>query len=180
MANETKRLTPEAEREIAGRVNPQYSDTPGTESNERALLLSEVQHLRQERNTARGAVKELEAKVFSQGQALDVLRTCVARHQRDEANPPGYLQDAVIRAAGIGALHTERDMYRKACDKLRTRLAEIESQAPVAPAKGEPVRLTDVEMRQLAEATLYIGSIYDRVRAIEAAVWSANGLEAAR
>ena len=54
MANETKRLTPEAEREIAGRVNPQYSDTPGTESNERALLLSEIRHLRQERDAMAG------------------------------------------------------------------------------------------------------------------------------
>jgi hypothetical protein len=132
MTNETKRLTPEAEREIDSRVDLRYSALLGTESHERALLLSEIRHLRQERSTARGAVKELEAKVFSQEQALEVLRTCVARHQRDEADPPGYLQDAVIKAAGLGALHTERDMYRKACDKLRTQLAELERQEPVA------------------------------------------------
>jgi hypothetical protein len=291
MANETKRLTPEAEREIDSRVNPQYSDTPGTESNERALLLSEIQHLRQERDAMAGdlaialrklvdfeaqepvlwapsivagpearklagmdqsltawfdrpdaghpgrghcqtplftrpvpaqAVQELEAKVFSQEQALEVLRTCVARHQRDEADPPGYLQDAVIKAAGLGALHMERDMYRRACGKLRARLAELKQQEPVAEirqcgctgakndrcvmgdygslpigtklyagpvaatleqqdrALREPVLLTDAEVRQIADATLYRGSIYERVRAIEAAVLAKNGLEAAR
>ena len=47
-------------------------------------------------------------------------------------------------------------------------------------AKREPVRLTDAEVRQIAAATLYRGSIYERVRAIEAAVLEKNGLEAAR
>lgn len=85
-----------------------------------------------ERNTARGAVRELERQVFALQQQRDVLQTCLDRHQRDEVDPPGYLQDAVIRAAGLGALHTERDAAIKERDELRARLAGIEAQEPVA------------------------------------------------
>jgi uncharacterized coiled-coil protein SlyX len=53
---------------------------------------------------ARAAIKELESKVFDQEQALAVLRASVASHQRDMADPPSYLQDAVIKAAGLGAM----------------------------------------------------------------------------
>lgn len=90
-----------------------------------------IADLEAERNTARGAVRELERQVFALQQQRDVLQTCLDRHQRDEADPPGYLQDAVIRAAGLGALHTERDAAIKERDALRARLAEIEAQEPV-------------------------------------------------
>ena len=53
---------------------------------------------------ARAAIRELEAKVFSQEQALAVLRTSVDSYHRDMSNPPGYLQDVVIKAAGLGAM----------------------------------------------------------------------------
>jgi hypothetical protein len=91
-----------------------------------------VADLEAERDTARGAVREFEAKVFNQEHALNVLRACVDRHQRDAADPPGYPQDAVIRAAGLGALHTERGAAIKERDELRARLEEIEGQEPVA------------------------------------------------
>lgn len=93
-------------------------------------LEGDNQRLEVERNTARGAVRELERQVFALQQQRDVLQTCLDRHQRDEADPPGYLQDAVIRAAGLGALHTERDAAIKERDQLRARLAEIEVQEP--------------------------------------------------
>ena len=38
------------------------------------------------------------------------------------------------------------------------------------------MRLTDAEVKQIGDATLYAGGIYDRVRAIETAVLAANGL----
>lgn len=74
---------------------------------------------------ARGTIRELEAKVFSQDQALAVLRASVASYQRDMADPPGYLQDAVIRAAGLGALHEQRDAAVKERDSLRAMHAEM-------------------------------------------------------
>lgn len=48
---------------------------------------------------------------------------------------------------------------------------------PLPTGQRQAVRLTDSAVRQLADATLYSGSIYDRVRAIESAVLAANGLE---
>lgn len=82
----------------------------------------------QELLTARGAVQELEQKVFSQEQAIAILRTCVASHQRDMADPPAYLQDAVIKAAGLGAMAEQ--------------IAELKRQAthtPTQPAAGADV-----------------------------------------
>lgn len=100
--------------------------------------------LESERDTARGALRELERQVFALQQQRDVLQTCLGRHQRDAADPPGYLQDAVIRAAGLGALHEQRDAAIKERDELRARLAEIERQEPV---QG-PTRLTDEQIEQ--------------------------------
>lgn len=62
---------------------------------------------------ARGAIRELEQKVFSQEQAIAVLRASVARYQRDMEDPPAYLQDAVIRAAGLGAMAEEIAALKK-------------------------------------------------------------------
>ncbi len=84
--------------------------------------------LESERDTARGALRELERQVFALQQQRDVLQTCLDRHQRDAADPPGYLQDAVIRAAGLGALHEQRDAAIKERDELRTSLAEAMQQ----------------------------------------------------
>lgn len=91
--------------------------------------------------TARGAISELERKVFEQEQALVVLRACLHRHQRDADDPPGYLQDAVIRAAGLGALHEQRDAAVRERDALRAELAALRDQKPVARAEqvGEQV-----------------------------------------
>lgn len=83
-------------------------------------------------NTARGAVRELEQQVFALQQQRDVLQTCIDSHQRDIKDPPGYLQDAVIRAAGLGALHEQRDAAVKERDALRAKLDGIEAQEPVA------------------------------------------------
>ena len=91
-----------------------------------------VKGLEAERDTARGAVRELERQVFTLQQQRDVLQTCLDRHQRDEADPPGYLQDAVVRAAGLGALHTGRDAAIKERDALRARLDAAAGQEPVA------------------------------------------------
>lgn len=85
--------------------------------------------LRAELDTARGAIRELEHKVFGQEQAIVVLQTSVQQHQRDIADPPGYLQDAVIRAAGLGVLHEQRDAAVRERDAMRaelTRLREAE------------------------------------------------------
>lgn len=91
-----------------------------------------IAELEAERNTARGAVRELERQVFALQQQRDVLQTCLDRHQRDAGDPPGYLQDAVIRAAGLGALHEERDAAIKERDALRDLIA-----AAIADAKRE-------------------------------------------
>jgi uncharacterized coiled-coil protein SlyX len=95
----------------------------------------------QELLTARGAVQELEQKVFSQEQAIAILRTCVASHQRDMADPPAYLQDAVIKAAGLGAMAEQ--------------IAELKRQAthtPTQPAAGADV--LDAQRWQLRCETL--------------------------
>ena len=95
----------------------------------------------QELLTARGAVQELEQKVFSQEQAIAILRTCVASHQRDMADPPAYLQDAVIKAAGLGAMAEQ--------------IAELKRQAthtPTQPAAGADV--LDAKRWQLRCETL--------------------------
>lgn len=63
---------------------------------------------------ARGAIRELEQKIFSQEQALAVLRASVACYQRDIEDPPAYLKDAVIRAAGLGAMAEELAALKKA------------------------------------------------------------------
>lgn len=47
---------------------------------------------------------------------------------------------------------------------------------PLPTGKRQAVRLTDEEVKQIGNATLYAGGIYDRVRAIESAVLAANGL----
>lgn len=91
-----------------------------------------VAKLEAERNTARGAVRELEQQVFTLQQQCNVLQTCIDSHQRDIKDPPGYLQDAVIRAAGLGALHEQRDAAVKERDALRAWKAEMEAQEPVA------------------------------------------------
>jgi len=53
---------------------------------------------------ARSAVQELEQKVFSLEQCKAILQASVASYQRDMLDPPAYLQDAVIKAAGLGAM----------------------------------------------------------------------------
>lgn len=52
--------------------------------------------------------------------------------------------------------------------------------APLPTGPRQAVLLTDAEVRQIGDATLYAGGIYDRVRAIETAVLAANGLEVRR
>ena len=51
---------------------------------------------------------------------------------------------------------------------------------PLPTGPRQAVLLTDAEVRQIGDATLYAGGIYDRVRAIETAVLAANGLEVRR
>lgn len=65
--------------------------------------------------TARGAIKELEAQVFALTQQREVLQTCLAQHQRDAADPPSYLQAAVLKAAGLNALAEELAVIRNRC-----------------------------------------------------------------
>lgn len=51
---------------------------------------------------------------------------------------------------------------------------------PLPTGPRQAVLLTDAEVRQIGDATLYAGGIYDRVQAIETAVLAANGLEVRR
>lgn len=96
-----------------------------------------------ERDQARRAIRELEDKLGRADATADALRLCVASMQRDMEAPPGYLQDAVIKAAGLGALHHERDAARAERDRLA--------------AECEALRAVAVQARDaLASATGYI------------------------
>lgn len=169
MANETKRLTPEAEREIDSRVDIRYSALLGAESHERALLLSEIQHLRRERDTAR----ELQDKYKLMRQAMEVIAV------GDSSNPAVNAAESLVE---IG------EWCRSALDVARDEGA--------IPAKPGPVRLTDEAIAMALH--VWAGADPDELdmdawrddpsgiemlevaRIIETAVLAANGLEAAR
>lgn len=90
------------------------------------------------------------------------------------------------------------DVHRKVCDKQRARLTGLEQQDRALPmrAEREPVRLTDEAIAMALH--VWAGADPDELdmeawrdeadgiqmleaaRIIEAAVWAANGLEAAR
>lgn len=120
-----------------------------------AQAVLDGRRLEAERNTARGAVRELEQQVFTLQQQCNVLQTCIDSHQRDIKDPPGYLQDAVIRAAGLGALHEQRDAAVKERDALRAWKAEIEAQEPAAE-----VRTWHKSGDQHAELTDWCAALY--------------------
>ena len=69
-----------------------------------------------------------------------------------EADPPGYLQDAMIRAAGLGALHTERDAAIKERDALRVKVSDLERAAVHRREISDGVEAELVDQRERADA----------------------------
>lgn len=114
-----------------------------------------AQPVADELRIARGAIRELEAKVFSQEQALTVLRSSVDSYHRDMADPPGYLQDAVIRAAGLGAMAEQIAALKKA-QPVRQPLTQAQVDAIVNASReageGPSALVRRVERAVLAAA----------------------------
>lgn len=102
---------------------------------------------------ARGAIRELEQKVFSQEQAIAVLRASVARYQRDMEDPPAYLQDAVIRAAGLGAMAEEIAALKKKLTAAPT--------PPAQPAVPSAWGITDEQIDEFLYTLNDIASAYN-------------------
>ena len=119
-------------------------------------LAAQAQPVADELRIARGAIRELEAKVFSQEQALAVLRASVDSYHRDMADPPGYLQDAVIRAAGLGAM-AEQIAALKAAQPVRQPLTQAQVDAIVNASReageGPSTLVRRVERAVLDAAT---------------------------
>lgn len=87
----------------------------------------------------------------------------------------------MIAAALADARREGAEQMREACTAAVARyplpwvVHEIDA-LPMPTGPRQAVRLTDAEVKQVGDATLYAGGIYDRVRAIEAAVLAANGI----
>lgn len=92
-------LTVEQLADIRSRINPAYRDTPGTESHERALLVGEIERLRNEPD-------ELRRQLDIQGGMLELTRM---RRDELEAQNKRLLAAALKARAALSELLMTRD-----------------------------------------------------------------------
>ncbi len=69
--------------------------------------------------TARGAIADLENRLEVATATIEFLRLQVDNMQRDLDDPPGYLQDRVIRKAGLGGMAEELQALRRQLNEVR-------------------------------------------------------------
>ena len=77
-------------------------------------------------------------------------------------------------------LTRKEPLYYSSGEPAEEELAQAIEDLPMPAGERQAVLLTDAKVKQIGDATLYAGGIYDRVRAIETAVLAANGMEVRR